>query len=103
MTSFESLCAKNLSVNDYITLQTFFHTLIMCNIPQLDSDRLNEAKRFVGLIDVLYEHRVNFICSAEVQPEKLYRRGHGSFEFSRTVSRLKEMQSKEYISEAHRP
>ena len=103
MTTFDSLCAQNLSVNDYIALQASFHTLIMCDIPRMGSDRLNEAKRFVGLIDVLYEHRVNFICSAEVQPDKLYRRGHGSFEFNRTVSRLKEMQSKEYISEAHRP
>jgi len=103
MTTFNSLCAKNLSVNDYIALQASFHTLIMCGIPRMGRDQLNEAKRFVGLIDVLYEHRVNFICSAEVRPENLYRQGDGSFEFARTVSRLKEMQSKEYISEAHRP
>ncbi len=103
MTTFNSLCAKNLSVNDYINLQASFHTLIMSDIPRLGKDNYDEAKRFVGLIDVLYEHRVNFICSAEVPPEGLYSRGHGSFEFSRTVSRLKEMQSKEYISKAHQP
>jgi cell division protein ZapE len=65
-------------------------------------DSRNEAKRFVTLIDILYEHRVNLICSAAAGPEALYAEGHGVFEFARTASRLREMQSSAYVAEAHR-
>ena len=101
MVSFEELCATALGAQDYIALQEAFHTLIMHDIPRMGPDNRNEAKRFVTLIDVLYEHRVNLICSAAVAPEALYAEGHGAFEFARTVSRLSEMQSASYIGQAH--
>jgi hypothetical protein len=66
--------------------------LVVEGIPQLDSSKFNEAKRFVTLIDALYEGHVRLICSAEAEPEKLYLEGAGSFEFERTASRLREMQ-----------
>jgi cell division protein ZapE len=67
-------------------------------IPQLDSSKFNEAKRFVTLIDALYEGHVRLICSAEAEPEKLYLEGAGSFEFERTASRLREMQGADWGS-----
>jgi cell division protein ZapE len=103
MTSFQALCAAALGAADYIALQAAFHTVILNAIPRMGPDSRNEAKRFVTLIDVLYEHRVNLICSAEAPPEALYAAGHGAFEFARTVSRLGEMQSPDYIAQPHRP
>lgn len=67
----------------------------------MGKDKRNEAKRFVMLIDVLYENNVKFLYSAAVPPEELYAKGDGSFEFSRTVSRLIEMQSKDYLARGH--
>ena len=78
-----------------------FHTLILKDIPQLGPEKRNEAKRFVTFIDALYEARVNFICSAAVPPETLYPEGDGAFEFERTVSRLMEMQSVDYMAMSH--
>jgi len=71
--------------------------VIVDRIPQLSPDRRDEAKRFVTLIDALYEARTLFICSAENQAEDLYPEGDGAFEFQRTVSRLMEMQSADYV------
>ncbi len=102
MATFEELCAKALGAADYIAIQAAFHTLIMSGIPQMGPEMRNEAKRFVTLIDVLYEHRVNFICSAAAGPDALYAEGDGSFEFARTASRLHEMQGPEYIAQTHR-
>ena len=102
MASFDELCARPLGPADYIALQAAFHTVILSDIPRMGPDMRNEAKRFVTLIDVLYEHRVNFICSAAAEPDALYPEGSGAFEFARTVSRLKEMQGAEYIAETHR-
>ena len=99
MASFDELCARPLGPADYIALQAAFHTVILSDIPRMGPDMRNEAKRFVTLIDVLYEHRVNFICSAAAEPDALYPEGSGAFEFARTVSRLKEMQGAEYIAE----
>ncbi|MGH8557869.1 MAG: AFG1/ZapE family ATPase [Methylococcales bacterium] len=70
-------------------------------VTRLTPDKLNEAKRFVTLIDTLYEHRVKLICTAEVSPEQLYPTGKGAFEFERTVSRLHEMQTERYWRIAH--
>ena len=67
--------------------------LILEDIPQLGRSNFNEAKRFVTLIDALYEARVRLVCSATAEPEYLYLEGEGSFEFERTASRLREMQS----------
>ncbi len=102
MVSFEELCAEALGAQDYIALQEAFHTVILSGIPRMGPDSRNEAKRFVTLIDVLYEHRINFICSAAAAPDALYAEGHGAFEFARTVSRLAEMQTADYIAAAHR-
>ena len=102
MASFEELCVRPLGPADYIMLQAAFHTVILSDIPRMGPDMRNEAKRFVTLIDVLYEHRVNLICSAAAEPEALYSEGAGAFEFARTTSRLNEMQSPGYIAEVHR-
>ena len=102
MASFDELCARPLGPGDYIALQAAFHTVILSDIPRMGPDMRNEAKRFVTLIDVLYEHRVNFICSAAAEPDALYPEGTGAFEFTRTTSRLNEMQTPGYIAEAHR-
>ena len=99
--SFADLCARPLGAADYLALATHFHTLIVAGIPQLNRDRHNEAVRFMTLIDALYEHKVNLICSAEVPPEALYNEGDFAFEFLRTVSRLVEMRSDAYLTAPH--
>lgn len=99
--SFDALCARPLGAADYIELARQHHTVIIDDIPALGPDKRNEAKRFVTLIDELYEHRVKLLCSAEVAPEKLYPQGDGAFEFERTVSRLMEMQSEDYLAAPH--
>ena len=102
-TSFRELWAKPLGPADYLAIADRFHTLILKDIPRLGPVNRNEAKRFVTLIDALYEAKVKFICSAEVGPDELYNEGDGAFEFERTVSRLMEMQSVEYLGREHRP
>jgi len=99
--SFNDLCAKPLGSADYLTIANRHHTVLVDDIPELSPEKRNEAKRFVTLIDVLYEHNVKLICSAAAQPEVLYPRGHGAFEFERTVSRLMEMQSEDYLARGH--
>ena len=91
--SFAELCVQPLGSADYLTLANQFSTLIVTDIPKLTADKRNEAKRFVTLIDALYEHKVQLICTAEVPADALYTEGDGVFEFKRTVSRLIEMQS----------
>jgi cell division protein ZapE len=99
--TFPELCARPLGAADYLALATHFHTLIVSGIPKLGPDRHNEAIRFTTLIDELYEHKVNLICSAEVPASELYTEGDFSFEFQRTVSRLLEMQSDAYLTAPH--
>ena len=99
--TFVELCARPLGAADYLALATHFHTLIVAGIPRLNRDRHNEAVRFMTLIDALYEHKVNLICSAEVPPEALYNEGDFAFEFLRTVSRLVEMRSDAYLTAPH--
>lgn len=103
ITDFSSLCEQPLGPGDYLAIAGRFHTIILADIPQLGAERRNEAKRFVTLIDSLYEAKVNLICSAAALPQDLYTKGDGVFEFERTVSRLMEMQSPEYISLEHLP
>lgn len=91
--SFYDLCAKPLGPADYLALAHAARVLVIDNIPQLGRNNFNEARRFVTLIDALYEARVRLICSAAAAPEYLYIEGEGSFEFERTASRLREMQS----------
>ena len=95
---FEELCARPLGAEDYINIAREFHTLVLNGVPRLDENRRNEAKRFMTLIDVLYEHKTNLVMAAEAAPHDLYRGETHGFEFQRTVSRLMEMQSAEYLS-----
>jgi len=90
--TFYDLCGKALGPADYLALASAARVLILEDIPQLSSENFNAAKRFVTLIDALYEAEVRVIASAAAKPEMLYLEGMGSFEFERTVSRLKEMQ-----------
>lgn len=99
--SFADLCEKPLGAADYLTLAQEFTTLLLDDIPQLSPEKRNEAKRFVTLIDALYEHKVKLVCSSRVPARELYPSGDGSFEFARTVSRLIEMQSEAYLSASH--
>lgn len=99
--SFAELCENPLGSQDYLMIAATFHTVLLDDIPTLTKDYRNEAARFVALIDALYEARVKLVASAEAEPEKLYPEGDGSFEFERTVSRLHEMRSTEYMAEPH--
>ncbi len=101
MADFSDLCEENLGPADYLAIAENFHTVLLRHIPKLGPENRNAAKRFVTLIDALYEAKVNFICSADVPPTELYTEGDGAFEFERTVSRLMEMQSTEYMAEPH--
>jgi cell division protein ZapE len=98
--SFDELCARPLSAVDYLALAERFAAIIVEGIPRLGPARRNEAQRFHILIDTLYEARTLLVASAAVPPAEIYIEGDGSFEFQRTVSRLIEMQSEDYI--AHR-
>lgn len=91
--SFWELCAKPLGPADFLAIAKAVRVLILEDIPQLSSYNYNEAKRFVILIDALYEAKVRLICSAADVPERLYLEGAGAFEFERTASRLREMQA----------
>ena len=99
--SFAELCETTRSQNDYLELARFFNTVIVTDIRQMDKGDDDSARRFVLLIDVLYDHQVKLICSAAVSPERLYLGERLSFEFKRTHSRLLEMQSSEYLAQAH--
>lgn len=94
--SFYDLCAKPLGPADYLLIADSMRVLIIEDIPHLTPSNFNEAKRFVTLIDALYEAKVRLICSAADEPERLYAEGEGAFEFERTASRLREMQGADW-------
>jgi cell division protein ZapE len=96
--SFWDLCAKPLGPADYLAIAAAVRVLILEDVPQLSASNYNEAKRFVTLIDALYEAKVRLICSAADEPERLYIEGSGAFEFARTASRLREMQSADWAA-----
>jgi cell division protein ZapE len=100
---FADLCDRPLGASDYLMIAREFHTLILDRIPVMDVARRNEAKRFITLIDILYEHHVKLVASAEAEPRKLYTATDGRevFEFERTVSRLIEMRSEGYLAAPH--
>ena len=99
--SFKRLCGEARGASDYLAVAQRFHTLILVGIPVMGRDMRNEAARFVTLIDLLYDHRVKLLASADAEPAGLYSEGDGSFEFQRTVSRLEEMRSADYLAEGH--
>ncbi|KPP86200.1 MAG: cell division protein ZapE [Rhodobacteraceae bacterium HLUCCA08] len=93
---FHDLCGQMLGPADYLALAEVARVLVLEDIPRLGRNNFNEAKRFVTLIDALYEARVHLICSAADVPERLYVEGEGAFEFERTASRLREMQGADW-------
>ncbi len=99
--NFSTLCERPLGPADFLAIADRFHTLILCDIPQMGPSNRDVAKRFLILVETLYEAKVNLICSAEKPPEELYTEGDGAFEFERTISRLMEMQSPDYIALPH--
>jgi cell division protein ZapE len=94
-------CAKPMGAADFLCIAEHFHSVILAEIPRMGPDNRDKAARFVTMIDTFYEKKVKFICSAAAPPDKLYVDGDGAFEFQRTVSRLMEMQSPEYLALEH--
>lgn len=99
--SFKKLCGDARGAADYLALAQNYHSVILVGIPQMGKHMRNEAARFVTLIDALYEYRVKLLAAADALPDDLYPAGDGSFEFARTASRLNEMLSDDWLSEAH--
>jgi cell division protein ZapE len=101
--SFAQLCEQPLGASDYLRIAHEFHTLIIDGIPVMDYPQRNEAKRFIALIDTLYDNAVKLVASAEAEPPALYlaTEGYEANEFKRTASRLFEMRSEEYLALAH--
>lgn len=98
---FASLCGGPRSQNDYLEIAQSYHTVLLSRIPCMTQHQASEARRFTWLVDVFYDHRVKLIVTAECEAEKLYTQGTQSSEFFRTVSRLTEMHSKEYLAMPH--
>lgn len=99
--SFKRLCGEARGAADYLAIARRFHTVILVGVPKLGPDMRNEAARFVALIDALYEHKVKLLAAADAQPADLYEAGDGRFEFDRTISRLEEMRSEDYLALGH--
>ncbi len=99
--SFAELCARNLGAGDYLAIATHFHAVVMDDIPLLTPDNHNEARRFINLIDNLYDHRVKLFASAAAMPDSLYPSGEGAKAFERTASRLMEMRTEAYFELPH--
>ena len=101
--SFADLCEAPLGARDFLEIAENFHTVIVDDIPVIDKSRTNEAKRFILLIDALYDQQVKLLASAAAEPHELYvaQEGREAFEFSRTVSRLMEMRSAAYLALPH--
>jgi cell division protein ZapE len=99
---FATLCGGPRSQIDYLELASRFHTIVLSGVPRMSAAMSSEARRFTWLIDVLYDHKVKLLMSAETEPEELYTEGRLSHEFHRTVSRIIEMQSSEYMQSERR-
>jgi cell division protein ZapE len=100
---FDSLCRRPLGSADYLKIAQRFHTIVLDRIPVIAASERNEARRFITLIDSLYDMRVKLITSAAGEPEALYRGAEGAeaFEFKRAASRLIEMRSADYLALPH--
>ena len=101
MFSFKRLCGENRGAADYLAIAHVYPTIIVVGIPRMGPENRNEAIRFTKLVDALYENNVKLFTTAAAEPEDLYIAGDGAFEFERTVSRLKEMQSADYMAKGH--
>jgi cell division protein ZapE len=101
--SFDELCRRPLAAVDYLALARHFHTLVVDRIPRLEADERDAARRFITLVDALYDLKVKLIASADAEPDELYRAAEGTeaFEFARCASRLIEMRSADYLAEPH--
>jgi cell division protein ZapE len=101
--SFRELCEQPLAASDYLRIAHEFHSIVLDRIPVMDFSKRNEAKRFIILIDTLYDHAVKFVASAAAEPDQLYLADHGHEvqEFKRTASRLIEMRSETYLALPH--
>lgn len=99
--TFDELCKAALGPGDYLAIAKRYHTIVLANVPKLSPQRRDEAKRMMTLVDALYEHKTKLVASAEAPPSALYPQGKEAFEFMRTVSRLTEMQSQDYIESDH--
>ena len=99
--SFNALCKAALGPGDYLAIATHYHTVLIDGIPRLSPDNFDEARRFITLIDALYEHRCKLYASADAYADDLYRSGEGAQMFERTASRLEEMQSETYLAMPH--
>ncbi len=101
--SFDELCRQALGSADYLALATHFHTVLLDGVTVMTRDEHDTARRFMALIDALYEHRVHMIVAADDVPDRLYAAGIGADDFRRTASRLLEMQTQEYLRQPHLP
>ncbi|WP_413706725.1 cell division protein ZapE [Ralstonia sp. Ralssp110] len=99
---FATLCGGPRSQNDYLEIASRFHTVILADVPKMTPRMASEARRFTWLIDVFYDHKVKLLMSAEVPADELYTEGQMANEFQRTVSRIVEMQSREYLDAPRR-
>lgn len=99
---FDTLCGGPRSQNDYLEIAREHHTVLLSGVPRMSAEMASEARRFTWLIDVLYDHRVKLVVSAEVAAPQLYPEGLHANEFFRTVSRLREMRGTDYLAAAHR-
>ncbi len=99
---FATLCGGPRSQNDYLEIANRFHAVILSQVPKMELRQASEARRFTWLVDVFYDHRVKLIMSAACEPEQLYTEGPMANEFHRTVSRILEMQSREYLESERR-
>lgn len=101
--SFDSLCNTNRSTDDYIEIARLFHTVLLSDVRSMDGKNSDVSRRFINMVDEFYDRNVKLVVTAEASPEKLYQGDRLAFEFDRTVSRLREMQSSEYLSSQHQP
>ncbi len=98
---FAELCARPLGAEDYLAIARRYHTVLLDGVPTLSENNRNEARRFMVLIDALYEAKSKLMIAAEAPPDRLYPAGDGAEEFKRTASRLMEMRSAEYLALPH--
>ncbi|MEJ1978493.1 MAG: cell division protein ZapE [Acetobacteraceae bacterium] len=98
---FTALCGQPLGPGDYLAIATHYEALVLDGVPRLGPENYDQARRFITLVDALYEHRVKLVASADAAPDQLYERGEGAKAFERTASRLEEMQGQAWLALPH--